>query len=160
MKNGTNHIWRHLAAVILGLLGFSSCSRIGWGVDMYGVPNADFKARGTVTDENGQPIEGIRVAVRQHRHYENSSGVIYDQNDWYENDTLYTDDKGAYQLIRSVFEGPDDVKIVFEDIDGAENGGEYTAAEATPEVVRTKEGDRSWYGGAFEVRADAKLKKK
>ena len=127
---------------------------------MYGEPHADFKALGTVRDENGKPIEGIRVAIRQHRHYENTSGVIYDQNDWYENDTLYTDDKGAYQLIRSVFESPNDVKIVFEDIDGEENGGEYTSAEATPEVKRTKKGDNSWYGGAFEVQADVKLKKK
>ena len=159
MKNGLNHIWRRLSAVILGVLGFSSCSRIGWNVDMYGVPNADFKALGIVTDENGKPIEGIRVAIQQHRHYENSSSVIYDQNDWYEHDTLYTDDKGVYQLIRSVFEGPDDVKIVFEDVDGEENGGEYTSAEATPEVRRTGNGD-GWYGGAFEVQADAKLKKK
>ena len=82
------------------------------------------------------------------------------KNDWYENDTLYTDDKGAYQLIRSVFESPNDVKIVFEDIDGEENGGEYMSSEATPEVKRTKKGDNSWYGGAFEVQADVKLKKK
>ena len=136
MKNGITHIWRQLAAVMLGMLGFSSCERIGWGVCMYGEPHADFKALGTVSDENGKPIEGIRVAIQQHRHYENTSGVIYDQNDWYENDTLYTDDKGAYQLIRSVFESPND------------------------EVKRTKKGDNSWYGGAFEVQADVKLKKK
>ena len=157
MKNGITHIWRQLAAVMLGMLGFSSCERIGWGVCMYGEPHADFKALGTVSDENGKPIEGIRVAIQQHRHYENTSGVIYDQNDWYENDTLYTDDKGAYQLIRSVFESPNDVKIVFEDIDGEENGGEYMSSEATPEVKRTKKGDNSWYGGAFEVQADVKL---
>ena len=60
----------------------------------------------------------------------------------------------------SKVESPNDVKIVFEDIDGEENGGEYTSAEATPEVKRTKKGDNSWYGGAFEVQADVKLKKK
>jgi len=159
MKNGINHIWRQLAAVILGLLGFSSCGKIGWGVSvMYGQPHADFKAQGTVTNENGKPIEGIRVAIRQHRHYGNTPGVIYDQNDFYENDTLFTDDKGAFLLLRSVFEGPDDVKIVFEDIDGKENGGEYTSAEVSPEVTRTKKGDNSWYGGAFEVQADVRLK--
>lgn len=160
MKHRITRIWKQLAAAILGLLGFSSCERIGWGLCMYGEPHADFKAQGTVTDERGKPIEGIRVAVRQHRHYQNSAGVIYDQNDWYDNDTLYTDDKGAYQLIRTVFDAPTDVTIVFEDIDGAENGGEYASAEATPEVTRTKKGDNSWYGGAFEVQADAKLKKK
>ena len=160
MKNGISHIWRQLAAVMLGLLGFSSCERIGWGVCMYGEPHADFKAQGTVSNENGKPIEGIRVAIQQHRHYGNTPGVIYDQNDWYENDTLFTDYKGAYELVRSVFESPDDVKIVFEDIDGEENGGEFTSAEATPEVNRTKKGDNSWYGGSFEVHADVRLKKK
>ena len=127
---------------------------------MYGEPHADFQARGTVSDDNGKPIKGIRVAIRQHRHYENSSSVIYDQNDWYDNDTLYTDDQGAYQLIRSGFERPHEVKIVFEDIDGEENGGEYLSAEVTPEIAQTKKGDKSWYGGAFEVSADVKLKKK
>ena len=159
MKNGIINIWKQLAAVILGLLGFSSCDKIGWGAKMYGEPYAVFKALGTVSDENGKPIEGIRVAIRQHRHYENSSDVIYDQNDWYENDTLYTDRQGAYQLTRSVFERPDDVEIVFEDIDGEENGGEFTSAEATPEITRTEKGDNQWFRGAFEVRADVKLKK-
>ena len=161
MKNGIINFWKQLAAVILGLLGFSSCDiEIGGGMVMYGSPHSDFKAQGTVSDENGKPIEGIRVAIRQHRHYENSADVIYDQNDWYENDTLYTDDKGAFQLIRSVHVRPDDVKIVFEDIDGEENGGEYASAEAAPEVARTKKGDNSWYGGTFEVQADVKMKKK
>lgn len=160
MKNGISNFWRQWAAVVLGLLGFSSCDKIGWGLCMYGEPHADFKAIGTVSDENGKPIEGIRVAIHQHRHYQNTPEVIYDQNDWYEHDTLYTDDKGAYLLTRSVFESPNDVLVVFEDIDGEENGGEYTSAEASPKVIRTKKGDNSWYGGAFEVQADVRLKKK
>ena len=150
--------WTWLLGSVLTLLGFSgamvSCRK------EYGCPTTDYKLVGNVTDKKGKPIEGIRVAIRQHRHYENSADVIYDQNDWYENDTLYTDDKGAFQLIRSVHVRPDDVKIVFEDIDGEENGGEYASAEAAPEVTRTKKGDNSWYGGTFEVQADVKLKKK
>ena len=160
MKNVINHIWRQLAAVVLGLLGFSSCDKIGWGLCMYGEPHADFKAIGTVSDENGNPIEGIRVAIHQHRHYQNTADVIYDQNDWYEHDTLYTDDKGAYLLTRSVFESPNNVTVVFEDIDGDGNGGEFTSAEATPKVIRSKKGDKNWYGGAFVVQADVRLKKK
>ena len=154
------NVWRQVAAVILGLLGFSSCIKIGWGTVEYGQPHADFKALGTVTDEAGKPIEGIRVAIRQHRHYANTSDVIYDKNDWYEDDTLYTDDKGAYLLNRSVFAAPQDVTIVFEDVDGEEHGGEFAPAKATPEVKRTKKGDKSWYGGTFEVEADARLMKK
>lgn len=153
MKN----LWKHITAVVLGLLGFASCDIIGVGLCMYGEPHADFKAIGKVTDEAGKPIEGIRVAVQQHRHYNNTPDVIYDQNDWYDNDTLFTDAEGKYQLERMVFDAPHDVKIVFEDVDGEANGGEFESSTATPEVKKTKKGDGSWYGGAYEVSADATL---
>lgn len=136
--------WKHLLTIIFGLLGFASCEPML----MYGTPHADFKALGTVKDEAGKPVEGIRVAVRQHRHYENVD------------DTLFTDASGAWLLQRSVFDGPDDVTIVFEDIDGDAHGGEFNPAEAKPEVKRTKKGDRNWYNGAFEAKEDVVLKKK
>lgn len=156
----TKSFFRFLASTVLGLLGFSSCGWLGIGVLMYGEPHADFKAIGKVTDEAGKPVEGIQVAVRQHWHYENTSSVIYDQNDWFESDTVFTDSSGSYELTRSVFSAPNDVTVSFEDIDGEENGGEFEKAEANPEVKRTKKGDRNWYSGAFESRADVKLKKK
>lgn len=154
------NILRSLAATALGLLGFSSCNWLGIGVCMYGEPHADFKAIGSVTDQSGKPIEGIRVAVQQHRHYENSESVIYDQNDWYDNDTLFTDSEGKYELVRNVFSAPNKVTIVFEDVDGEGNGGEFEKAEANPKLTQTKKGDKSWYGGAFEAKADVVLKKK
>lgn len=160
MKTKVKSIFRLLASAVLGLLGFESCDWLGIGATMYGEPYANFKAVGSVTDESGKPVEGIRVAVKQHRHYENTSSVIYDQNDWFESDTVFTDSKGSYELKRSVFAAPDDVTVVFEDIDGAENGGEFEKAEATPEVRRTKKGDKGWYNGDFEARADVRLKKK
>ena len=155
-----NRIWKFLASTALGLLGFSSCEWLGIGVCMYGEPHADFKAIGTVTDNAGKPVEGIRVAVQQHRHYENSDSVIYDQNDWYDNDTIFTDSNGKYELVRSVFSAPNRVTVVFEDIDGEENGGEFEKAEANPKVTQTKKGDKNWYSGAFQAEADARLKKK
>jgi len=160
MKRFFNTIWKQLAAAVLGLLGFASCDRIGFGLAMYGEPHADFRALGTVSDEAGHPLEGIRVAIRQHLHFANTANVVYDQNDWYVDDTLYTDDKGAYLLTRNIFSSPNDVTVVFEDIDGEENGGEFASFQAEPEVKRIKKGDNSWYGGAFEVKADAILKKK
>ena len=160
MKTKVKSIFRLLASAVLGLLGFASCDWLGIGATMYGEPHADFKAIGTVKDNTGKPIEGIQVAVKQHRHYENTPNVIYDQNDWFESDTVFTDSNGSYELTRSVFDAPNDVTVVFEDIDGDANGGEFEKAEATPEVKRTKKGDKSWYGGAFETRADVVLKKK
>ena len=160
MEMKLNRIWKFLASTALGLLGFSSCEWLGIGVCMYGEPHADFKAIGTVTDNAGKPVEGIRVAVQQHRHYENSDSVIYDQNDWYDNDTIFTDSNGKYELVRSVFSSPNRVTVVFEDIDGEENGGEFEKAEANPKVTQTKKGDKNWYGGAFQAEADVRLKKK
>lgn len=125
---------------------------------MYGEPHADFKAIGTVSDETGKPIEGIRVAVQQHRHYENSESVIYDQNDWYDNDTLFTDSKGRY-VGEERFQCAEQVTVVFEDIDGGENGGEFEKAEANPKVTQTKKGDKNWYNGAFQAEADVVMHK-
>ena len=159
MSMRIKRIWRFLASTVLGLLGFSSCEWLGIGLTMYGEPHADFKAIGTVKDEAGKPVEGIRVAVQQHRHYENSESVIYDQNDWYDNDTLFTDSNGKYELVRSVFSVPNRVTIVFEDIDGEENGGEFEKTEANPKVTQTKKGDKNWYGGAFQAEADVVMHK-
>ena len=152
MKNNMNHLWEKLASLILGLLGFASCGEIEnilEAPDMYGQPHADFKALGTVRDEDGNPIKGIQVTVRQHWSYDEPA-----------DNKLFTDANGTYQLIREVFDGPESVTVTFEDVDGEENGGEFASAEVSPEVVQTKKGDNDWYGGAFEAQADVQLKKK
>ncbi len=164
MRQKARSILHLLLGALLGWLGFSSCegiAGIGGGLCMYGEPTVRFKASGTVTDTKGQGISGIRVAVRAHRHYENTPGVIYDRNDWYDDDTLYTDASGKYELSRTLisFTPPDDVTIVFEDIDGNENGGTFAPATATPKIRQVEKGDKSWYGGGFAVEADARLKK-
>jgi putative lipoprotein (rSAM/lipoprotein system) len=160
MAKRIDTMWKQLAAVVLGLLGFASCGRDAGFVCMYGEPSADFKALGSVKDEDGKPIEGIRVAITLHNYYPNSNYVIYDQNHWYVYDTLYTDSKGAFQLSKEVFDGPDDVTIVFEDIDGEAHGGVFEPVEDTPAVTQTKQKDGAWYGGAFEVESNVEMKKK
>ena len=142
-------------AAFLGLLGFASCEKAtdiygnGDIICMYGQPHADFKAVGTVKDKSGKPVEGIRVAVRL------TVPSSYEQKD-----TVYTDSKGEYLLDTQIFSGPSSVRIVFEDIDGAANGGEFEKAEATPDIKQTKKGDNAWYNGAFESKADIKMNKK
>ena len=159
MKQKAKDLLHLLLGALLGLLGFSSCIDIGGMRCEYGEPHIDFRASGKVTDASGKGIEGIRVAVRQHRHYENSPGVIYDQNDWYFDDTLYTDSGGQYMLKRRAFSRPDDVTIVFEDIDGEEHGGQYAPKSAKPEVKQVQKRDNRWYGGGFAVEPDVKLDK-
>ena len=144
-----------LVAVALGMLGFASCAEIAdddpskEDICMYGEPSATYKVLGTVSDESGSPVEGIRVAIE-------SKYSSYSQYD-----TLYTDSSGKYLFNRGE-RGlwPDKVVVVFEDIDGEENGGEFESAEATPELKKVKEGDGSWYIGMLEAQADVTLKKK
>ena len=149
------NIIRSLAAAALGLLGFSSCEKAldaygnGEILCMYGQPYAEFKALGTVKNEAGKPVEGIRVAVRQ---------TLRGHSE-YVDDTVYTDSKGAYLLSNKPFNGPDYVRIVFEDVDGDANGGEFEKAEAKPAIKKTKEGT-GWFTGAYEVKADVVMKKK
>ena len=146
---------KSLTAAVLGLLGFASCEKAldahgnGEILCMYGQPYAEFKALGTVKNEAGKPVEGIRVAVRQ---------TLRGHSE-YVDDTVYTDSKGAYLLSNHPFNGPDYVRIVFEDVDGTENGGEFEQAEAKPDIKQTKDGS-GWFTGAYEVKADVVMKKK
>lgn len=156
MKEKARNFLHMLLGALLGLLGFSSCGfiEIGGGLCEYGEPHVDFQASGKVTDASGKGIEGIRVAIQTHRHYQG-----YDVNDWYENDTLYTDSHGEYLLKRNEFAAPHEVTVVFEDIDGEEHGGQFAPRTVTPEVQQVKQGDKRWYGGGFAVEADAQLDK-
>ncbi|MBR1576526.1 MAG: radical SAM-associated putative lipoprotein [Bacteroidales bacterium] len=163
MKQKARQLFRWILTSMLGLLGFSGCEwlNIGGGMVMYGQPHTDFQASGKVTDRSGNAIEGIRVSIRQHRHYANTPNVIYDQNDWYYDDTLYTDAAGRYELKTGItsFNGPDDVTVVFEDVDGEKNGGVFESQTVTPRVKQTAKA-KDWYGGAYSVEADAQLEKK
>ena len=148
-------VLKSVTAAVLGILGFASCEKAldiyenGEMMCMYGQPYANFKAVGTVKDKSGKPLEGIRVAVRLT--VPSSSEV---------RDTVYTDSKGEFLSNTQTFNGPSSVRIVFEDIDGAANGGEFEKAEATPDVKQTKKGDDSWNKGAFEAKANVKMNKK
>ena len=163
MAKRIDTIWKLLAAAVLGLLGFASCGKeeaVEQILAMYGQPHAFFKAIGSVKDEKGKPIEGIRVSITRHNYHPNTSDVTWVNNNSYEYDVLYTDSKGAYQLIESIFEGPDNVVLVFEDIDGDDHGGNFESVRTTPSVKQTEKGDGLWYGGAFEVKSNVKMKKK
>lgn len=164
MRERINKTFRHLAAAVIGLLGFSSCG----GEDgpivepmlAYASPYAVFKASGEVKDQNGKPIEGIRVAITEHIYTPNRPGVIYDHNHFYYHDTLFTDSKGSFLLNTSLSQGPYDVTIVFEDVDGDQNGGNFKHVEVTPPVKQIAEAEpKKWFNGAFEVEAKAIMKK-
>ena len=142
---------RIIAALIFSLLGLGSCKK-----DypcMYGTPSADYEVGGIVKDEAGNPVKGIRAIVKYKRNV---------PEEMWNGDTLYTDDNGRYSRdLGSLFPGScDDLKVIFEDIDGVENGGEFKSKTVAGQMKQVKKGDGSWYSGAFEVTADAVLEKK
>jgi putative lipoprotein (rSAM/lipoprotein system) len=134
--------------LLLSAVGFlTGCDEIGGGnVAEYGVPNADYELKGTVTDEiTSQSIQNIRV-IRPVQSLEYS-------------DTTYTDKDGKYHFVFNDFPN-DTYQLKFEDIDGGENGGEFITAEV--EGVFTKndqvqKGNGHWYDGKFVKTHDITL---
>ena len=134
---------------LLPILGFAlveSCAK-----EMYACPYSDFQLKGTVTDTEGEPIEGIKV---------NLSGVKGGQVDAYRQDEVcYTDSEGIYIVTNQDFSTFDNLHLKFEDIDGIANDGEFETYELDVAVEQTKKAD-GWFKGAFRAGADVELKRK
>ncbi len=139
---------------LLGLLGFSGCEDGIFGkdepMDMYGVPTADYIVKGTVTDEAGNPIEGLHVTPYLHYYKFDSSKA-----------PLATTAKdGTFKL--DTIKGMRIPPIVVADQDGEANGGHFIPDTLTMnefERIQLEDGT-GWYDGVFELKADIKLKKK
>ena len=61
MKAALGKGWKWLLGLLMGLLGFTGCGKLGIFRAEYGCPNADFKLVGDVKDANGNGIEGIQT---------------------------------------------------------------------------------------------------
>jgi len=160
MKQKINGWWTWLLGGLLALLGFTSCRWIGYGLDEYGSPHADYRFIGEVSDEEGKPIEGIRVVVEPDG---SPLDPDYDGWGWYDIDTLYTDASGKVDA-RLKASGVSKKKILveLEDVDGAEHGefeGKVLNADELT-MTQTREGDKNWYNGAFTIQMKTQLKKK
>ncbi len=68
-----------------------------------------FEVRGRVTNESGEPIKGIRVTLED-----------FDRES-------YTDDSGDYRISGVVLTIYKSQTIVFDDVDGLDNGGEFAS---------------------------------
>ncbi len=159
MKGKINNLFNAATAGLLSLLGFSSCSNTsGDSPCLYGSPTSDYHFKGTVTDEQGTPINGIKV-VTQEKYGDVTLRL----------DSTYTDSNGTYQTAdKTTVNAQGDVTdrklfVGFEDVDGTENGGEFETAQSVGSDISVKQiskGDNGWYKGKFEFTADKKLKKK
>ena len=112
-----------LLAAIVTMLGFSACG----GDDdddpiilMYGTPSVTYRVSGTVSaalSEPTTPLPGIRVRAE----FFGPEGQTLDALA----DTL-TDASGRFAL-DVIFERSEPVRLIFDDVDGPENGGEFVS---------------------------------
>lgn len=137
---------------ILGFAGVTSCDKIPGiptGRCEYGCPNADYKIMGSVKDGNGKPIKGIQVVAQQTY----SATTV-------QRDTLYSDEKGQFSLSQNDFPSDRSLDVIFNDVDGAGNGGKFESKTASKvKYEQTKKG-KSWYKGEFTATANVELNKK
>jgi len=154
MKNYGLKLWSWICTMVVSLLGFSACEGDAnkEASYEYGTPTADYKYMGTVTDEEGNPIEGINVVFQASGNMLNKEfhRVATDKNGKYETDYIY------YILGSSIYQA------LYTDIDGEENGGHFE--DKIVEIhkmdkTKVKDGER-WYMGVYDLSAEVKLTKK
>jgi len=152
MKVRFNRWYNAVLSALLGLLGFESCDspeEYGSIPVEYGTPHADYIVKGVVSDEAGNPVQGIQANFM----YDMNFGVI----------SASTDASGNYEINARAFPEFHDCQLVVEDIDGEANGGEFlsdTLDLSTKKPVQVKKGSGAWYDGTYELSQDIKLKKK
>lgn len=125
-----------------GLLGIN----VGCNMSMeYGTPEAHYQVKGTVANEQGEPIEGIGVG--EVRRWIEEAGEV--QFCGYK-DT--TDAEGRYKVDFDRAFPRQPLSLDFHDIDGAENGNyNDTTVTINTESVELTGGDGHWYEGEGTV---------
>lgn len=129
---------RRFIYFLLALLGFGAvaCDNVSMEdvVAEYGCPHINFSLKARVVDEAGKPIEGIEVQTKD--------------NDFYSGN--FSDAEGNIDLNVNMW--PDtNIDLVFTDVDGAENGGEFETLNLNiaDKVEQVAEGSDSWYHGDY-----------
>ena len=156
MKVRFYHWYNAVLTALLGMLGYGCSSETETLVE-YGMPSADYVVKGIVTDEQGTPIEGIKVSTKHVSRDLEAMGI----HEAYTIDSLQTDAAGRYTLTNGAYYYDNDFKLFVEDIDGEANGGTFksdTIDVDFQKAVQIKEGS-GWYSGTFEINQDIQLKK-
>ena len=161
MKVRFNRWYNAVLTALLSIIGYGcSSSDDPEYICMYGTPHADYQFSGTVTDESGSAVMGIKVSAKNvYRRYD--SAVI----ETYGVDSTLTDSKGKYAVEGEAFLGEHILKLIVEDLDGEANGGNFmndTIDIDFDKAKKVKEADKddSWSSGTFAITQDIKLKKK
>ena len=132
-----------LIVALGGLLGIPmACEKEG---EMYGTPQAHYHVKGTVTNEQGQPIAGIGVGERKHWNEAGDSLLITGYLDT-------TDSEGRYKVDCNHAFPRRPLSVDFHDIDGVGNGSyNDTVVTVKTENVQLSGGDGHWYEGEATV---------
>ena len=146
---------KRLLYFLMAMLGFglSSCSMRC----EYGTPHIEFRLTARVVDEDGEPIQGIRVRAYKGTTLE---GVIMGEEFPY--NTGYSDYRGEIDAYGTMWPGSQE-RIIFDDIDGELNGGEFELLllDIADRVDQTESGDGNWNSGSFEAElGDVVLRRK
>ena len=155
MKTKIYRLYGAVLAVLLSVLGFSSCSKEEM-MEEYGSPHADFIMQGTVTDEQGNEINGILVSAERYQDFN-------DGRYWFNLFSKKTDYFGEYYLYFENLLGSKYTKLIVQDVDGEANGGEFASDTLDIDyesAEQIKKGDGNWYEGTFRITQNIQLKKK
>ena len=149
-------------AGLLSLLGFTGCGKDNNGDGEisveYGVPSANFKVLGRVTNEQGQPLGGMRVVASEvttiwgkgpEQCY---SGLL--------RDTVYTASDGSFVREYSLF--PADSVYIHMKIEDTTEPSVYDSDSIAVGFAKgdLKGGDNHWFKGEATKEVDVKLKAK
>lgn len=155
MKTKIYRLYGAVLSVLLSVLGFSSCSKEEMREE-YGSPHADYIMQGTVTDEQGNEINGILVSAEEYQD-------INDGKCWVNLASKKTSYYGEYQLYYQDFPESKYTKLIVQDVDGEANGGEFASDTLDIDyesAEQIKKSDSNWYEGTFRITQNIQLKKK
>ena len=165
MTSKQKSLLSRLCAAVLVLLGFASCEKFNEMRCEYGTPSMDFRVKGTVTDADMNPVEGIRVIVRTN--YDNfptpQESFVDDLGRYHiygGDDTIYTDVKGRYESHELSTGTIGSQRVYFDDVDGGKNGGAFESDSVELKTATNRQyqkGDGHWYGGGYEYTVDVQL---
>lgn len=145
-----------LLKFLTAVLGFNLVSSCFY---LYASPHADYEAKGRVTDEEGNPVSGIMVDLAT-KYSEGGVAVGEPMG----NDREATADDGTFHVkAADQYAFPDSLTVLFTDVDGVANGGEFLSKEVTVPVVKKKDGQGAWdeglYGPPEDIEVTLKRKK-
>lgn len=134
---------KRLLYLLFALLGFviDGCARAE-----YGTPHVTFHLTARVVDEEGTPIQGIHVKTSEGENFDYQTGI--------------SDYLGNIDATGTVWPGSQ-YEVVFEDIDGELNGGEFETLTTATNAYQIKGSKGEWYEGGYAANmGDVVLKKK